>query len=40
MYVVIKQQLKYSKYKNIYPILKELAHYSKNLYNQGLYIIR
>ena len=40
MYAVIKQQLKYSKYKSIYPLLKELTHISKNLYNQALYLVR
>ena len=39
-YKVIRQQLKWNKYKSIYSLLKELAHYSKNLYNQALYIVR
>ena len=39
MYQTIKQQLKHLKKKE-YTSLCELAHYSKNLYNQALYNVR
>lgn len=37
MYKVIKQQLKFSKYKKLYFLFKELIRYAKDLYNKGLY---
>ena len=39
-YGVFKQKLTYRKYKQYFNILKEILHYSKNLFNEALYILR
>ena len=39
-YGIFKQKLTYKKYKQYFNILKEMLHYSKNLFNDTLYILR
>jgi len=39
-YSIFKQKLTYKKYKQYFNILKEMLHYSKNLFNEALYILR
>ena len=40
IYGVFKQKLTYKKYKQYFNILKEMLYYSKNLFNEALYILR
>ena len=39
-YGVFKQKLTYRKYKQYFNIFKEILHYSKNLFNDALYVLR
>ena len=39
-YLTIKQHISKYKYNNLYKLFKQLCKYSKNLYNNALYIIR